>query len=174
MTGIRVRALTPEDDRAGFVSGDEDLDRFFRKYAGQNQFRRHLGVTYIATDNDSILGFVTVSASSIEIADLPSRLAKSMPSYPLPVLRIARLASSLESRGMGVGKLLLRSAFELALGMADELGCIGVVVDAKEQAVSFCKRYGFEAIEALEGESNARPRPTLMFLPLGGTPRKPE
>lgn len=174
MTEIRVRALTKEDDRSGFASGDADLDRFFRKYAGQNQFRHHLGVTYIATDDESILGFVTVSASSIEIADLPGRLAKNLPSYPLPVLRIARLASSLESRGMGVGKLLLRSALELALGMASEYGCVGVVVDAKEGPVSFYGRYGFEAIEALEGESNTRPTPTLMFLPLGGIARQPE
>ncbi len=169
---MRVRALTPADDRAGSVSADEDLDRFFHQYAGQNQFRHHVGVTYIATDDESIFGYVTVSASSIEIADLPRRLVKSLPAYPLPVLRIARLATSRESRGMGVGTLLLRSALQLALGMAEGLGCVGVVVDAKEQAVSFYERYGFEAIEALEGESNARPSPALMFLPLSSVPNQ--
>ena len=32
----------------GLRGGDEDLDRFFRKYAGQNQFRLHVGTTYVA------------------------------------------------------------------------------------------------------------------------------
>jgi hypothetical protein len=37
------RPLAPSDDRAIFRSGDADLDRFFHRYAGQNQFRHHLG-----------------------------------------------------------------------------------------------------------------------------------
>ena len=158
MTEIIVRALHPEDDRSGFSSGDEDLDRFFRKYAGQNQFKHHLGVTYVATAGEVICGFVTVSAGSIEIEDLP-------------VLRLARLATAPAVRGIGVGKLLLRFALQLACDMSDELGCVGVVVDAKEDAVSFYERYGFESFPALEGESNARPAPQPMFLPLGSIPR---
>ena len=170
MTDVHVRALTPEDDRSRFASGDEDLDRFFRRYAGQNQFRHHLGVSYIATDGDSIHGFLTVAASAIEIQDLPGKRQRGLPAYPLPVLRIARLATALEARGKGIGKQLLRTAFELAAGMAEEVGCVGVVVDAKEPAVPFYERYGFEPFEAREGESNVRPRPTLMFLPLGSIP----
>ena len=43
MTEIEVRALAPGDDRSGFASGNSDLDRFFQKYAAQNQFRQHVG-----------------------------------------------------------------------------------------------------------------------------------
>lgn len=42
---IEIRPLRPDDDRSSFLSGDVELDRFFRKYAGQNQFRLHFGVT---------------------------------------------------------------------------------------------------------------------------------
>ena len=171
MTGIGVRILTPEDDRTSFVSGDEDLDRFFRKFAGQSQFTHHLGATYIATDGEAICGFVTASASSIEVADLPRRISRRLPRYPLPVLRIARLATSGELRGRGIGGLLVKCALELACGMSEEVGCIGVVVDAKEQASAFYERYGFEAIDVLEGGSNARPMPRPMFLPIGSIPR---
>jgi hypothetical protein len=48
--------------------------------------------------------------------------------------------------------------------MADEYGCVGVVVDAKPDAEAFYAKYGFIAIEAVEGRSDARPAPTLMFL----------
>jgi GNAT superfamily N-acetyltransferase len=170
VTEIGVRPLGPEDDRSGFVSGDEDLDRFFRKYAGQNQFKHHLGVTYVATVGTTIHGFLTVSASSIEIAHLARKSRRGLPRYPLPVLRMARLATALEARSHGIGKLLLRSAFELARGMAAEFGCTGVVVDAKPEAVAFYARYGFEGIKVLEGGSNARPMPSLMFLPLASIP----
>ena len=174
MTGLRIRALEVEEDRSAFTSGDEELDRFFRKYAGQNQFRHHLGVTYVATDGDETCGFLTVSASSIEIDDLPGRRRKRLPRDPLPVLRVARLATAAEHRGIGVGRLLLRCAFQLALDMSGELGCIGVVVDAKEEAVSYYARYGFEPLPVLEGGSNARPVPLPMFLALGSIPAASE
>lgn len=52
----------------------------------------------------------------------------------------------------------------LALTMADDYGCVGVVVDAKPGVEAFYAKYGFVAIEALEGRSDARPAPAPMFL----------
>jgi hypothetical protein len=71
---IKVRKLEPTDDRSDFRSGNPDLDRFFIHYAGQNQFRHHIGTTYIAVEGDRILGFVTVAPSQIEIDGLPRAL----------------------------------------------------------------------------------------------------
>ena len=53
---VRIRRLEPGDDRDRFCSGQPDLDRFFHRFAGQNQFRHHVGVTYIAVEDDAILG----------------------------------------------------------------------------------------------------------------------
>jgi hypothetical protein len=36
--------------RTAFRSGDPDLDRFLVKYAGQNQFRHHIGTSYVAVE----------------------------------------------------------------------------------------------------------------------------
>ncbi len=71
MANIEVRPLRPEDDRSRFRSGNEDLDRFFARYAGQNQCRHHIGTTYVADDSEAVVAFVTVSASHIEIDQLP-------------------------------------------------------------------------------------------------------
>ncbi len=90
MAEVAVRALEPEDDRSGFVSGDSDLDRFFQKYAAQNQFRHHVGTTYVAVIDGRIVGFATVSAASIHVDDIPEKLRRRLPRYPLPVLRLAR------------------------------------------------------------------------------------
>ena len=58
---MEIRRLRPDDDRSRFRSGEHDLDRFFRAYAGQNQFRHHFGVTYVAVDDGDVLGFLTVA-----------------------------------------------------------------------------------------------------------------
>ena len=42
---IHVRLLMPKDNRSQFDSGDIELDRFFKRFAGQNQFRHHIGST---------------------------------------------------------------------------------------------------------------------------------
>jgi len=163
---MEIRALRPSDRRAAFRSGDESLDRFFHVYAGQNQFRHHLGVTYVAVDRDRVLGFATVSPRHLNIEALPEPARKRLPRYPLPVLGLARLAVDHAARSMGLGSQLLRFVLTLAAKMAEDLGCAGVVVDAKAGAVDFYAKYGFTPFEALEGESEARPQPTTLWLPI--------
>ncbi len=171
MAPIEIRPLEPGDDRSGFVSGDPDLDRFFRKYAGQNQFRHHVGTTYVGVAGGAIAGFATVSAASIHVDEMPAKTRRSLPRYPLPVLRLARLAVDQRVRGQGVGRQLLRAVLLLAREMADRVGCVGVLVDAKPVAVDFYRQYGFEELEVVEGALGDRPQPVAMFLPLASIPR---
>ena len=161
---IEIRTLRERDDRSAFHSGDPDLDRFFQQFAGQNQFRHHLGVTYVAVDDGRVLGFATVAAAHVEIDGLPAASRRKLPQYPLPVLRLARLAVDQSAQGQKLGLELLRFVLRLALKMADDYGCVGVVVDAKSDAVSFYTKYGFAPVDAVEGGSDARPAPTPMFL----------
>lgn len=164
---MEIRALRPDDDRSHFRSGDSDLDRFLEKYAGQNQFRHHTGVTYVAADEDRIMGYATVAPAHLEIEALPAARRKKLPRYPLPILRLARLAVDESSRGQGLGKELLRFVLGLALQMSRNLGCAGVVVDAKPGAITFYQQFGFAPLEVVEGISPVRPQPTAMFLPIG-------
>jgi predicted N-acetyltransferase YhbS len=169
---VSVRRLRSSDDRSGFRSGQVDLDRFFLRFAGQNQFRHHLGTTYVALDEDDrIVGFATVSASRIDVQDLPLAKAKRLPQYPLPVLRLARLATHEDSHGAGVGSALLRAVFVLAHQMARDYGCVGVLVDAKSEAVDYYERFGFFELDTLRGALGDRPAPTIMFLELGAIPK---
>ncbi len=163
---IDVRLLGETDDRSSFRSGDEQLDLFFRRYAGQNQFRHHIGTTYVAVEDSAILGFATVTVGHVEIEDLPSGLRKKLPDYPLPILRLARLAVEQNAQGRGVGEHLMRTVFSLAIELREKLGCVGVVVDAKPGAEKYYIRYGFVELEVIEGEIEERPSPKPMFLPL--------
>jgi GNAT superfamily N-acetyltransferase len=161
---IEIRALHAGDDRSRFRSGDPDLDRFFHTFAGQNQFKHSIGASYVAVEERRVLAFATVAAGHVEIDGLPAAARKRLPRYPLPVLRLARLAVDETARGRGLGSELLRFVFALALRMAQDYGCVGVVVDAKRDAVDFYRRFGFEPLDLVEGQSGARPQPTAMFL----------
>ncbi len=162
---FKVRRLEADDDRSEFCSGNVDIDRFFVRYAGQNQFRHHLGTTYVASDDaGAIAGFATVSPSEIAPEAMPSPKRKRLPKYPLPVLRLARLGVDERVKGQGIGSLLLRSVLVLAQRMAEEFGCVGVVVDAKPYAVPFYEKLGFVRIEVAAGELGDRPQPVAMFV----------
>lgn len=146
-----IRPLLESDDRSNFESGDAHLDRFFRVYAGQNQFRHHVSVTYVFAEEAEILGYVTVAGGEMTVDRLP-RGAKKFPRYPLPILRVGRLAVSRSARGAGIGAQLLRHALGLAVSMAGTTGCVGVLVDPKTGAEGFYQRFGFERVHVLEGE----------------------
>ncbi len=163
---LEIRLLRPDDDRSAFSCGQPDLDRFFHHYAGQNQFKLHLAVTYVAAVDDRLLGFATVTVGSLERRNVPStRLRRRLPAYPLPVVRLARLGVDQRAQRLGIGRALLRHILSLALNQRDSVGCIGVVTDAKPDAVAFYVRYGFEPLEGVrQGALHGDAMP--LFLPI--------
>ena len=167
---IEIRPLRPDDDRSSFLSGDVELDRFFRKYAGQNQFRLHVGVTYVASSAGRVVGYVTIAPGSMVINRLPRRERQQLPAYPLPVLRLARLAVATTHQGHGIGSRLLRFALEMAREMASRFGCVGVVVDVLPEAMGFYACLGFFELVVEAGALLSRPAPRPMFLPIGSIP----
>jgi GNAT superfamily N-acetyltransferase len=170
---VKVRRLEPEDDRTVFQSGNADLDRFFIRYAGQNQFRHHIGTTYVAVDEEErIAGFATVTPSEILTERLPATQRKRLPGYPVPVLRLARLAVDRHAQGQGVGRQLFNAMLALAQQLAQTVGCIGLVVDAKPDAVSFYESLGFAELDATVGQLGDRPEPVPMFLALAVIPAR--
>lgn len=120
----------------------------------------------MAIEAGRVVGYATVAAAHLSLEDLPAQARHHLPAYPLPVLRLARLATDQRWRGRGLGQALLRHVFMLALRMAQEVGCIGVVVDAKRDAVAFYGRLCFMPLEVVEGSLASRPQPQPMFLPL--------
>jgi GNAT superfamily N-acetyltransferase len=101
---------------------------------------------------------------------LPAAQRKKFPGYPLPVLRLARLAVDRRAQGQGVGRQLLNAMLALAQQLAQSVGCIRLVVDAKPDAVSFYESLGFAELEATVGQLGDRPEPLPMFLSLAAVP----
>ena len=116
-----VRRLLPQDDRSGFSCGEAGLDEHFRQRAGQQQFKQRTSSTYVSVDQERIVGFVTVVAGAMR-------------------------RDELGEAQRGIGAALLLHVFDVAVLMARECGCVGVLVDAKAPAIGFYENYDFRWI----------------------------
>ena len=112
------------------------------------------------------MGFATVAAGSLERRSVPAaRVRRRLPSYPLPILRLARLGVDQAAQGAGVGRQLIRHVFRLALAQRDTAGCFGVVTDAKPDAVAFYATLGFVPLEGVrEGRLHGDSTPMLLDI----------
>ena len=140
----RIELLEARHGRENFDCGNDALNDFLRRRAGQQQ-RRGFGKTYVvlADNGADVIGFVTVSVGQVEARALPSQL--KLPRHPAPMLRIGRLAVDKRAQGKGIGRELLAFALHLALEFAERVGLYAVVVDAKDAlAAVFYRRLHFE------------------------------
>ncbi len=140
---VRIERLTAVHRRESFDSGEPALNDFFQRQAG-HMARRGIGKTYVALADDglTVRGFVTISAGQVETAQLPPDL--KLPRYPVPILRIGRLAVDQGQQGQGIGQHLAAFALHLALEFSQQAGMYAVLVDAKhDKARKFYERLGF-------------------------------
>ena len=141
-----ITKLNNTHQRKAFSCGVKLLDDYLRTLAGQDA-RKHLSVTYVLNNNErnKIAGYYTLSASSIELADLPQTLAKKLPQYPfVPATLIGRIAIDLECQKQGLGEVLLFDALQRAYLTSQTIASLAVIVDAiDDSAIKFYKKYGF-------------------------------
>ena len=133
-------------DRSGFSCGIAALDDYLHQRAGQHQ-RDGIATTHVLTDDAQparILGFCALSAAQLHLSELQPADLKRLPAYPVPAMRMGRLAVSASEQGKGYGQLLLGHVVNLALSVRQTLGVRVLIVDAKDaQAAAFYERYGF-------------------------------
>jgi GNAT superfamily N-acetyltransferase len=143
-----------QHDRTGFDCSVPALNDYLRQRAGQHQ-RDGIATTHVLIDDLQsfrILGYCSLSAAQLYLHDLHEEDRRRLPAYPVPAMRMGRLAVSSAEQGKGYGQLLLGHAVNLALSVRHTMGIRVLVVDAKDiQAASFYERYGFRrtASEAL-------------------------
>lgn len=140
---FRVEILGPTHDRSSFSSGVEPLDRYFRTQAGQDA-RRNLAAPFVLVLPDGgIGGYYTLSATSVNLTDLPQETVRRLPRYPLvPATLLGRLAVDKNHQGKGYGRFLLADA--LFRAARSEIASFAVIVDAKDDnARRFYERESF-------------------------------
>lgn len=140
---LRVEALGPHHDRSSFVSGVEQLDRYFRSQAGQDA-RKNMAAPFVLVLPDGAVGcYYTLSSTALKLAELPAEITRRLPRYPLvPATLLGRLAVDKRHRGKGHGRFLLADA--LFRAARSEIASFAVIVDAKDEgARRFYERESF-------------------------------
>jgi len=160
---VSIRPLGKKHDRAAFSCGVEALDKYLRVQAGQDQ-RKGLARVFVAEaqERGTVAGFYTLSTISVDVGALPAELSERIPYSDVPAALIGRLAVDRRYQGQRLGEHLLIDALKRIVDISQTMAILAVVVDAKEGAVSFYRKYGFIPFPN---------RPDRLFLPVA-TARK--
>ena len=142
----KIEPLGKKHDRVVFSCGNDALDTYLKKRASQ-EAKKKIATTFVMVDRLSraVIGYYTLSATSILLSDLPNETARKLPRYPhVPATLLGRLAIDRRFQGRGYGEVLIIDALRRALQAATEVASYAVVVDAiNERARSFYEQYEF-------------------------------
>jgi len=128
-----VELLQSHHDRATFDCGNTSLNNFLRHQARQNM-DQHVGVTHVvveAAGDTKILGYYTLVTRTIDRDIIP---AKGLPSGPIGVVLLGRLAVDIAAQRRGLGKRMLLRSMKQTLSAATEVGIFALVVNAIDDA----------------------------------------
>lgn len=135
-------------DVTGFRCGNELLDRWLVRYAGQNQRRDAARTFVVAASDQRVYGYYTLLAGQLDHREATGETRKGLSQYfPIPVAILARLAVDAEQQGRGIGAALLNDALRRVVHASEEVAVRAVVVHAvDESAASFYERFGFGSL----------------------------
>ncbi len=155
MTELRRPSLLEpaRHDRSRFASGDDALDEWLRRYAGQNR-RRDTAATWVITDaEDVVVAYATIAMSAIDRSSAPASVARQAPD-PVPALLIGRLAVDQRHSGLGVGTALVAHVLATAVELNAKAACRAVVVNALHtSARGWWEHLGFSPFDPSDAQS---------------------
>ncbi len=150
-----------QHETTNFNCGVKILNIYLQEKVSQ-EIRKKITVAYIARaiNSSRVIGYYTLSSSSIELRNLPEHIIKKLPKYKaIPVILIGRLAVDKNYQGKKMGKHLLHDALVRAYRLSNQIGSFAVIVDAKnENSKNFYEKYGF--IQFIN-------QPFKLYLPIG-------
>lgn len=134
--------LGTHHDVSQFDSGIASLNTWLQRKARLNEAKGGAR-TYVVCDDDRVIAFYSLAASSVERRRVPSRIGRNMPE-PIPVILLGQLAVDVNYQGRGLGSDLLIDAGKRALTAAEVIGARTIVVQAfNEEAKTFYEQFGF-------------------------------
>lgn len=145
MLNFPIEPFGPQHDRPTFCCGNEALDRYFHERI-RKDVEAKVAAAFVMADGATVLGYYTLSAHSIERDALPEDVVQKLklPRYPhIPATLMGRLAVDRKYQRQGLGEILLLDGLERGYVLSSQVASFAVVVDAKESAVEFYRRYGF-------------------------------
>ena len=141
---LDFKLLQKSHDRSTFDCGTKILNEYLLKRSGQ-ELRRNIAFPYMMTlkDKNKVCGYYTLSASSVQVNELPPKIAKITRYDYLPCVLIGRLALDKTLQGKGYGQYLLMDALR-RISRSKDFAVTLIIVEAKDQkAEDFYRHFGF-------------------------------
>jgi len=134
-------------DVGGFACGNEMLDRWLIRNAGQSERRDAARTLVAATADGTVRGYYTLVAGQVGHDEAPPPVRKGLSRhFPIPVVILARLAVAQNSQGQALGARLLADALERICRAAEDIAVRAVLVHAiDDRAARSYERFGFRA-----------------------------
>ena len=132
-------------DRKGFDCGVDALNNYLCIMASQQTLRDNTR-TYVLEDISNtrqIIGYYTLTMTSLDLSLLPQQLQKKHANAHSAGL-IARLAVDKRYFKQGYGEWLLIDSLKKLLQASEKVAFPLVVVDSKDGAIEFYKKFGFK------------------------------
>lgn len=146
--------------RKNFSCGKSILDYYIKIQARQDIKRKLATCFVLINEENNVIGYYTLSNTSIERRILPDEIIKKLPpSYKnLPATLLGRLAVDQNYFGKRLGEFLLIDAMKKSSIVAKvSIGSMALIVDPiDESAIAFYTKYGFILL----------PDSRKMFLPM--------
>lgn len=154
MARFVIEALRKDHERASFRCGSAPLDEFLSRYARQNA-EAGLARTFVAVAPPSprVVGYYSLAASSLQFSTVPDELRRRLPRYPIPSVLLARLATDVTVRGLGLGAALVVDAGRRVVRLSDDAGIRFLEVEAKDPSARAFYR-GLGAVSLLDDEDH--------------------
>ncbi len=144
IVNVKIVAIKKSHLRSLFDCGQQELNLYLSKTARQHN-DKGISKTFVLINEQQpnhIFAYYTLLVCELK----PPHMDKKYSRYPhlLPVLKLARLAVDKKFQQQGYAKLLMANVIHKAIIISDQVGIIGITLDAKDAFVAqMYKKYGF-------------------------------
>jgi len=141
---VKIEEIKKSHKRNLFDCGIKELNLYLSKTARQHH-EKGISKTFVLIDEliqNEIIAYFTLLVCEVK----PVSSVKTFKNYPhlLPVLKLARFAVDLNFQKKGYAKLLIANVIHKAILISQQVGIIGITIDAKNEDVALVyRKYGF-------------------------------
>lgn len=134
---LQIEPLTKKHSRSDFDCGDEDVTRFLREQALQDQ-ERNLSRTMVLIEPrlspTKIIGFHTLVMAQVRQAEIP----KDRPRIKrgIPVILLGQIGVDVGFHGKGWGDLLLMDVQARTAEISEKVGIRALMLDARSDVLA--------------------------------------
>ncbi len=134
-------------DVKNFDCGKPAMNQFLSRFAAKHAELGLSSTWVLLKERDAeklpIAAYYSLASATVSRASIPTK--QSLPTYPIPVVMLARLAIAKQHQGKGLGAKILIGALRHAVQLTQQgLPAYGLILDAiDEQALAFYQYFEF-------------------------------